>query len=143
MRPEALNASSRDMPPLCRLDTKKASAICVVSDLPRPFAVRHNSRMAKQRHFIRQWRKHRELTQDQLAERVGINRAHLSRVETNGREPDLALLELLADALRCDVADLIIRDPSDPAGLWSIYDALTVQQRVQLVAIGETLKKTG
>lgn len=97
--------------------------------------------MAKQRQFIRQWRKHRGLTQDQLAERIGVNRAHLSRIETNGREPDLALLELLAEELRCEVADLIVRDPSKAESMWTIWEQLAPVQREQLSEIAQTLKK--
>jgi len=108
---------------------------------PRSF-VWHYAAMVGQRHFIREWRKHRHLTQEQLAERIGVDRGYLSKIESGKRRYDQSFLEAAADALRCDPADLIVRDPTDPQGLWSIYDQLTPVQRVQLVAIGETLKKT-
>lgn len=97
----------------------------------------------KHRHFIREWRKHRGYSQEQLADRIGINRAHLSKIETGSRKYDEEFLELAAVALRCAPVDLLIRDPSDPDGLWSIYDQLGPVQRVQLVEIGKTLRKTG
>ncbi len=103
----------------------------------------HTASMAKQRHFIREWRGFRKLTQEQLAERIGINRAYLSKIESGKRRYDQPFLEAAAVVLQCEPADLIMRDPSDPAGLWSIYDTLSPTQRMQLVAIGETLKKTG
>lgn len=99
--------------------------------------------MAKQRHFIREWRKHRHLTQAQLAERIGIAESYVSKIESGKRRYDQPFLEAASEVLSCDPADLIMRDPSDPAGLWSIYDTLSPTQRLQLVAIGETLKKTG
>lgn len=37
-------------------------------------------------HFIRQWRKHRGLSQEKLAERLGMSAANLSRVES-GKQP--------------------------------------------------------
>jgi len=99
--------------------------------------------MEKHRHFIKEWRVHKRLTQEQFAERVGISRAYLSKIESGKRRYDQPFLEAAADILSCEPADLIMRNPTDPAGLWSIYDQLTETQRVQLVAIGETLRKTG
>lgn len=96
-----------------------------------------------QRHFIREWRKHRELSQEQLAERIGINRAYLSKIEGGKRRYDQPFLEAAAEVLRCEPADLIIRDPSDPDGIWSIWDALSQPQRTQVVEIAKTLKRTG
>jgi transcriptional regulator with XRE-family HTH domain len=99
--------------------------------------------MEKLRHFIKEWRVHKRLTQEQFAERVGISRAYLSKIESGKRRYDQPFLEAAADILSCEPADLIMRNPTDPAGLWSIYDQLTETQRIQLVAIGETLRKTG
>lgn len=99
--------------------------------------------MAKQRHFIREWRKHRGLNQEQLAERLGISRPQLSKIEKGSRKYDQAFLELAAEVLRCEPADLIVRDPSDPDGIWSVWDALAPVQRQQVVEIARTLKRTG
>lgn len=102
--------------------------------------------MAKERtvrHFIRQWRQYREMTQATLAERIGIDRSYLSSIETGRRRYDQPLLEAAAEALRCTPADLVMRDPSQPEMLWSIYDQLTPVQRVQLAEIGKALIKTG
>jgi len=99
--------------------------------------------MAKTGHFLREWRKHRGLTQDQLAERIGINRAYLSKIESGKRRYDQPLLEAAAEVLRCEPADLIIRDPSDPDGIWSIWDQLKPVERSQVVEIAKTLKRTG
>lgn len=100
-------------------------------------------RMAKQRHFIKEWRKHRGLTQMQMAERIGIDKSYLSKIENNDRRYDQPFLEAAAEVLQCAPADLIIRDPADPDGIWSIYDQLTGPQRVQLVEIAKALKRTG
>jgi transcriptional regulator with XRE-family HTH domain len=35
----------------------------------------------RQRHFIAQWRRFRHLSQDQLAERLEMSKANLSRIE--------------------------------------------------------------
>ncbi|HXQ46266.1 MAG TPA: helix-turn-helix transcriptional regulator [Caulobacteraceae bacterium] len=95
------------------------------------------------RHFIRAWRKYRGLTQAQLAERIGIDRSYLSNIETGRRRYDQPFLEAAAEALRCEPADLIMRDPTEPEGLWSIWDQLAPVERRQLVDIAKALKRTG
>lgn len=99
--------------------------------------------MTQQRHFIREWRAHRGLTQEQLAERIGINRAYLSKIESGKRRYDQPFMEAAAEVLRCNVADLIVRNPTATESIWSIWDALSPVQRDQLVEIGKTLKRTG
>lgn len=99
--------------------------------------------MILQRHYIRAWREHRGLTQEQFAERIGINRAYLSKIETGKRRYDQTFLEAAADVLRCAPADLLVRDPSDPDGIWSIWDNLAQSQRTQIVEIAKTIKRTG
>jgi transcriptional regulator with XRE-family HTH domain len=94
-------------------------------------------------HFIKQWRKHRGLTQDQLAERIGIDRAYLSKIESGKRRYDQPFLEAAAVVLQCEPADLLMRDPSDPDGIWSIWDQLRPVERSQVVEIAKTLKRTG
>lgn len=96
-----------------------------------------------QRHFIREWREFRGLNQEQLAERVGISRPHLSKIENGKRKYDQAFLEAAAEALRCAPADLIMRNPAETEGLWSIWDQLPPTQREQIVEIAKTLRKTG
>ena len=95
------------------------------------------------RHFIRQWRKHRGLTQEQLAERIGIARSYLTKIERGDRRYDQPFLEAAADALRCEPADLIVRDPTAPEGIWSIWEQLTPTERVQAVAVLRAIKGTG
>lgn len=99
--------------------------------------------MGKQAHFIREWRKFRELTQEQLAERIGISKSYVTKIESGKRRYDQPFLEAAAEVLRCEPADLIIRDPLDPEGIWSIWDALAPVERRQVVEIAKTLKKTG
>jgi len=93
------------------------------------------ARVTYQRWFLREWRKHRGLTQDQLAERSGLSKPFISQLERGMRQYTQSLLERFAEVLRCDPPDLIMRDPTDPEGLWSIYDQLTPPQRVQAVAV--------
>lgn len=100
-------------------------------------------RMGKKPHYIREWRKHRGLTQEQLAERIGIARSYLSKIESGARRYDQPFLEAAAEALRCDAGDIITRDPTDPEALWSIWDQLTPPVRRQAYAMIKALKATG
>ncbi|MBO6901395.1 MAG: helix-turn-helix transcriptional regulator [Rhizobiaceae bacterium] len=95
------------------------------------------------RHFIRQWRLFRNLTQEQLAERVGVTIGTISQLETgriNYRQP---LLEELAWALRCRPGDLLNVDPTTDGAFWSIWETLEPEQREQATRIIETFRKTG
>jgi len=99
--------------------------------------------MSKPRHFIKEWRNFRHFSQDKLAERIGITRTYLSKIEGGKRRYDQPFLEAAAEVLQCGVADLIVRDPADPEGIWSIWDRLTPPERVQVVEIAKTIKRTG
>ncbi len=96
-----------------------------------------------QRHFIREWRNHRGLTLVQLSERIGIDKSYLSKIENGKKRYDQPFLEAAAEVLRCEPADLIMRDPSASESIWSIWEQLQPVQRDQLVEIAHTLKKAG
>ena len=98
---------------------------------------------ARPRHFIRQWRKHRDLTQEQLAERIGIARSYLTKIERGDRRYDQPFLEAAADALRCEPADLIMRDPTATENLWSIWDQLSPTERAQAFAVIKAIRGVG
>lgn len=85
--------------------------------------------------FIRAWRKHRHLTLENLAERVGITHASLSRIERGEQPYNQDLLDLLAEALMCDPADLLVRDPSDPEGIWSLWERAKPGEREQAIRL--------
>ena len=59
------------------------------------------------RHFLKAWRKHRGLTQDQLAERVEVTHGAISQVETGRTGYSQPLLEAAASALNCRPGDII------------------------------------
>jgi len=99
--------------------------------------------MSKVGHYIREWREFRGLTQVQLAERIGIDKSYLSKIENGKRRYDQPFLEAAAVVLQCAPADLIIRNPLDPDGIWSIWDDLEPAARQQVVAIAKTFKRTG
>lgn len=99
--------------------------------------------MARHRTFLRQWREHRGKKLVPVAEHLHMSHSQLSRIERGLQPYNQELLEELADLYMCDVVDLLIRDPSDPEGLWSITDQLKPIQRQQLVEFAKVLARTG
>lgn len=101
------------------------------------------------RTFIRQWREYRELTLEALAERVGerlpdgFTHASLSRIERGLQPYSQPILEALAEELATDPASLLMRDPSDGTGMWSIWDQAKQGERRMIVDIAKTIVKTG
>ena len=108
---------------------------------------RHNIPMSKARRFrrtyIREWRKHRGLTLEKVADRLDMTPGHISMLERGQRGYTQETLEAVASALQTDVASLLMRDPSDPEAIWSIWDQAKPGQRRQIVEIAKTLVKTG
>lgn len=95
------------------------------------------------RTFIRQWRLFRGLTLEQIADRIGTTHATLSRVERGLQPYSQALLEAVADALGCEPADLLVRDPSDPEGIWTVWDHAKPGERRMIVDLAKTVTRTG
>lgn len=106
----------------------------------------YNPGMVKRRprHFIREWRKHRGLTQEQLAERMGVARSYISHIENGKRRYDQPFLEAAADALRTSPGDLLQRDPLQEDPLWPIWQEVPPEAKpVVLNMIRGAVKKTG
>ena len=102
--------------------------------------------MAQQRFrltFIRAWRVHRGLSLDTLAERIPMDKGNLSKIERGLKPYNQELLEKLAEELNTEPASLLMRDPTAPDAIWSIWDRAQPAQRRQIEAIAETLIKTG
>lgn len=57
--------------------------------------------------FLRELRKEKQLTQEQLAERFGVTNRSVSRWETGSNIPDLSILVELADFYDVDIRDII------------------------------------
>ena len=58
--------------------------------------------------FLKKLRKEKSLTQEQLAEKVGIGSKHLSRIETARVGVSLDMLFNIADALGVDAYKLLM-----------------------------------
>lgn len=61
--------------------------------------------------------------------KIGLSQPNLSRIERGATPYNQTLLQILAEVYQTDVASLIVRDPTDPDGIWSIYDQIPTEQR--------------
>lgn len=96
--------------------------------------------------YLREWRKHNHLTQEQLASRIGIDATTLGRIENGILPYNQDLIEIAAEALGCEPADILMRNPSLPASPWSILDSLkkaAPNKQAEIQAVVETMLKTG
>lgn len=65
--------------------------------------------------YIAEWRKFRnDMSQEQLANRIGSTKSSISRWETGERDITMGALAAIAEALQCEVPDLY-RDPARPS----------------------------
>src|ERR1700757_393944 len=109
-----------------------------------PKSARPHPKPARRPTFIRSWRKHRGLTLAQLADRlateleVQISDGQLSRIERGETPYSQDILEAVAAALRCEPADLLVRDPAAAEAIWSLWDTLKPVERIQAVEIIKT-----
>lgn len=98
----------------------------------------------RRRIFLKEWRVHRGLTQEQLAERVSMAVSNISQLEQGRQGYSQEGLEALADALRCDPGQLLNVDPTRGEGIWSIWEKAAPGERQQIVEIAQTItRKTG
>jgi len=113
------------------------------------FAGSENGAMRKQPHpfYLKQWRQHRGLTQQRLADRVNLSKPFISEMERGKKGYSQETLEALAEALMCEPADLIMRDPTSPDPIWSVWDKVPATKRNDalrvLAAFAEDSAKTG
>lgn len=102
-----------------------------------------NQKRKFRRTFIREWRQFRNLTLEQLADRLEMTASHLSMLERGQRGYAQDTLEAIAEALQTDAASLLVRNPADPEAIWSVWEQAKPGERRQIVEIAKTLIRTG
>lgn len=94
------------------------------------------------RHFLREWRESRHLTQEQLAERLGTSKENISRWENHKRQMNEAIMAELASALDIDLPDLW--RPPDVPSADQLLAGTSADEREHAIDILRTfLRKTG
>lgn len=92
--------------------------------------------------FIRAWRKKKGKNQAFLAEALDVSVATISQIENGEQGYKQEYLEGIAWALGCTPADLLVRDPSDPDAIWSLWDKAKPGQRKQIIGVIKGLLET-
>lgn len=99
--------------------------------------------MERQPHYIREWRKYRALSLEQLSVVTGMSHPALSRLERGLRPYTQRSLDVVARALGCTPADLIMRDPWAGEDIWQLWASLRPDERDQALTILKVLRRTG
>jgi transcriptional regulator with XRE-family HTH domain len=76
------------------------------------------------RHYVKQWREYRELTQEQLAERVGKSRGLISQIESGTTDLTEEMIYALAEAFNHTPGDVFRVNPLKEGVVVDITDAL-------------------
>lgn len=93
------------------------------------------------RHFIREWMKAKGITQEKLADRMGISQGTVSKALKTKTVLTEEYLIGIADALDVEVADLF-RDPASPTRE-ELLRGLTETEKLTVIRMIEALRNTG
>jgi transcriptional regulator with XRE-family HTH domain len=103
----------------------------------RPPQPRKPAPKAPVRHYVKQWREYRGLSQEQLADRVDRSRGLISQIESGTTALTEDMIYALADALSCAPWDLLRVNPLKEGVLVDITDALKDKSAaIQAEALG-------
>ncbi len=96
---------------------------------------------------VRRIRKARGISQEELAERVGISNTHMSHIETANTKLSLPVLVALAEALEVGTDDLLYDAPRESAAaavreLTAILENCTTGQAKVIVNLVKTAKQS-
>lgn len=85
--------------------------------------------------FLREWREHRGMTLEQVAEALNVTAGALSQAELGKTNYTRPMLEFLADLYRCEPGDLLMRDPTDSDAPWTLWEQAKKGQREQIISM--------
>lgn len=94
----------------------------------------------RSRHYIKEWRKFRGLSQEQLAGRIGKAISSISNLENYKQGYSQVMLEALADALSCEPWELLRRDPRKDGDVVDLFDSLNDDDKKRAAIIIQSLK---
>lgn len=85
--------------------------------------------------FLREWREHKGLKLEQVAEELGITAGALSQTELGKTNYTRPLLEALAHLYGCEPGDLIMRNPADTDAVWTLWERARKGEREQIIGM--------
>lgn len=99
---------------------------------------------ARQRIYLKEWRKYRHLTQEQLAEAAGMVVSNVAQLEQGRQGYSDKGLEALANALNCTPGQILMVDPTKDEAIWSIWETATQGDRKKILETAKIITgKTG
>jgi len=111
--------------------------------MPKSLLNKPSARKQFKRTYIREWRKFRNLTLEQLADRIDMQASALSYLERGQSAYTQGTLEAIADALQTSVSSLIMRDPTQDDAIWSIWENASEGEKRQITEVAKALKRAG
>lgn len=95
------------------------------------------------KHFFKEWREYRELTQEQAIGRLGWSQSKISRMEAGETPYNQDDLEAAADAYRCSTTDLISVDPRKEGEVIDLLRLIDEKNRDQAIRVLRALSEAG
>lgn len=95
----------------------------------------------KVRVFFREWRKYRDLSQEQAAERMGFTQETVSRLERGKFDYTQESLEAMASAYGCDPQDLFLPPDRPRSELERVLESLGPRLQARALRIIQALKE--
>ncbi len=93
------------------------------------------------RHYFKEWRKYRGLSQDRLADRLGTTGATVSRMENGQVQYNSGYLQAMAEALDCEPRDLFY--PPDRPSADKLLEKASPEMQQKVYSLIEELLKAG
>lgn len=139
--PVSFRNAERFMPALCRNGTSGARAFCATLAWDNSVTRRHNAFMDGRTNRLREWRRERKLTQEKLAELLGVNYTQIGKIERGAQGLREEHVWKLVDHYNCHPGELFeeLPQPKYPPHvleLASIYARLSDEQRQFWLASG-------
>lgn len=100
------------------------------------------SKFPPPKHYVKEWRKFRGLTQERLAERTPFTPGAISQLETGRTQYTQAMIEALASALNCEPGDLISVNPYKQGEVVDLIRLINDRNRDQAIRILKALTGT-
>lgn len=100
----------------------------------------------RQRHFMHEWRTHRDKSQEEVADMLGIDRTTYSKIERGKLPYNQDFLERLSVVFGCDPADILSVDPMRPQPpklIWTRVEQAPDDLRTRIMTVVDALLKAG
>lgn len=130
------------MPEIVHTMHEPSSVDCAYGALLRAPEARNNLAMINNVYKLRSAKGY---SQEELADRAGIARTQITRMEAGTLNPTLSTLQKMASALDCEVRDLFLSsaDEASAEEIVALYSQLNDAQRAEAVRMLEYLRSRG